>query len=205
MTQIGTERQKARTGLALLGFAFALGCLNDFAFMALSGTNGVYLADYAFKLAILAVLLGFRKAWPAPPEKLGTVALLAFGWAALVAVGVLTDPWIEMLGRGWKLIDWPPIENRWFNAFDLSFGLALTALVEELAFRRIALTALPGGFWQRLILSSLLFGLIHWGQGYGHIAVASLVGLAFGYAYLRTGSLVLVVLAHYAVNLILFW
>ncbi len=189
----------------LLGFVFAMGCLNDFAFMAFSGTFGVYLADYVFKLAMLAVLLRYRDVWPAAPEKQGTVPLLVFGGAVLVAVGVLTDPWIELLGRGWTLVDWPPIDSKWLNAFDLSLGLALTAVVEELGFRRIGLLALPGSFVQRLWASSLLFGLIHWGQGYGHVAIATLVGLAFGYVYARTGSLVLVILAHYAVDLILFW
>lgn len=56
-----------------------------------------------------------------------------------------------------------------------------------------------------LLASSLLFGLIHWGYGPGGIVAAAITGLAFGYTYQRTGSLSLVILAHYLVDVLLFW
>jgi membrane protease YdiL (CAAX protease family) len=87
---------------------------------------------------------------------------------------------------------------------DVSLGLLLSALVEEMVFRRLALAVLPGPGWARLIASSLLFGLIHWGHGYGHMVETAVFGLGLGAVYLGTGSLRLVFAAHYAVNFLAF-
>jgi membrane protease YdiL (CAAX protease family) len=189
----------------LLLFGFLIGMLNDVAFWAASGTYGTYLADYASKLVILAALLFFRAQWPANPERRGSPGLLVLLGVGLTLFAVALDPMSEWFPHDWKLFSWPAIENRWLSALDLTLGLALTAFVEELLYRRLALAVLPGTSWQRLLLSSLLFGLIHWGQGYGNAIETALVGLAFAFAYQRTGSLALVIFAHYAVDVILFW
>lgn len=90
----------------------------------------------------------------------------------------------------------------------VSVILPLVALGEELLFRAALLGATPlvSGVPTLgiLLISSLLFGLAHAVQGRAGIGVASVLGLGLGSAYLVTGNLFVVVLAHYIVNLLEF-
>lgn len=90
----------------------------------------------------------------------------------------------------------------------VSVILPLVALGEELLFRAALLGATPlvSGVPTLgiLLLSSLLFGLAHAVQGRAGVVVASVLGLGLGSAYLVTGNLLVVVIAHYLVNVIEF-
>jgi membrane protease YdiL (CAAX protease family) len=55
-----------------------------------------------------------------------------------------------------------------------------------------------------LITCALLFGLAHFAGGLGYIALASVAGIGYGYAYMRTQRLEAAVLTHFAVNLVHF-
>jgi membrane protease YdiL (CAAX protease family) len=188
----------------LLTLGFLMLALNDVVFLALSGRYELYLADYGIKAALLLALLAGRQSWlkgETSPRPLGALLAVAAGCAVL---GIVLDPLAAWIGKGWELFDWPAIENPSLRLLDLGPGLLLTAFVEETIFRRIALSVLPGPAWGRLLVSSLMFGLIHWGQGFGNIVETAFVGLVFGLAYLRTRSLAVVTGAHYATDLVLF-
>ena len=51
-------------------------------------------------------------------------------------------------------------------------------------------------------ISSVAFGLIHWGLGLHAVVVTSIIGALFMVAYLRTRSLPAIMLAHFAINFI---
>lgn len=194
----------------LLAFGFALLMLNDFAFMALSGQKELLYADYAFKLAIaIAALLTMRRLPPPVAVwRQGNARLAAMIFAVVTTMVLQVDllaDWIDGLVPSWDLFDWPKGIGSWQKAIDLSFGLGLTAYAEEFLFRRLALSVLPGSLVARVIVSSLLFGLVHWGEGLGSMAAVSLAGVPLALGYLRTGSLALVVLAHFVVDVILFF
>lgn len=194
----------------LLAFGFALLMLNDFAFMALSGQTELLYADYGFKLAILFALLSAARHLPAPVTawRQGNARLAAMIFAVVTTMVLQVDllaDWIDGLVPSWDLFDWPKGLDPRLKAIDLSFGLALTALTEEFLFRRLALSVLSGSMAARVIVSSLLFGLVHWGEGVGSMAAVSLAGVPLALGYLRTGSLALVVLAHFVVDVILFF
>lgn len=82
--------------------------------------------------------------------------------------------------------------------------LPLVAVGEELLFRAALLGATPlvgtVPTVAMLLLSSLLFGLAHAVQGRAGVIVAAVLGLGLGSTYLITGNLVVVVVAHYLVN-----
>lgn len=82
--------------------------------------------------------------------------------------------------------------------------LPMIAGVEELLFRGALIGAaaagsgLPG--WLLAIGSSVAFGLGHGLQGRAGMLVTGLLGLALAGVFLFTGSLVVVIVAHYVVN-----
>jgi len=82
--------------------------------------------------------------------------------------------------------------------------LPVVAVFEELLFRAALVGALSAGFpvspWLLVVGSSLAFGLGHGMQGYGGMVVTGGLGLVLGAAFVLTGSLLTVVVAHYVVN-----
>ena len=91
------------------------------------------------------------------------------------------------------------------------FGIVLPviAVAEELLFRA-ALVGVPTAVydispWLLVALSSVAFALGHGAQGRMGIAVTGALGLVLGAGYVLTGSLVVVVVAHYVVNAMEFY
>jgi membrane protease YdiL (CAAX protease family) len=82
--------------------------------------------------------------------------------------------------------------------------LPAIAFVEELLFRAALIGALSAGFavspWLLAILSSIAFAIGHGAQGSLGMVVTGSLGLALAAAFVLTGSLFVVVLAHYLVN-----
>jgi Predicted metal-dependent membrane protease len=82
--------------------------------------------------------------------------------------------------------------------------LPVVAGVEELLFRGALIGALEAGFslspWLLAVLSSVAFGLGHGLQGPGGILVTGILGFALAAAFVLTGSLWVVIVAHYLVN-----
>lgn len=80
-------------------------------------------------------------------------------------------------------------------------------LVEETIYRSILQNRLETAFgnWKGLIITSILFGLMH--SGYGNIneiVYTSLIGIFIGYLFYRTRSLPLVALIHGFINVFFF-
>jgi membrane protease YdiL (CAAX protease family) len=82
--------------------------------------------------------------------------------------------------------------------------LPTVAGVEELLFRGALIGALAAGFsispWLLAVLSSIAFGLGHGLQGPGGILVTGVLGFVLAAAFVLTGSLWVVIVAHYLVN-----
>ena len=76
----------------------------------------------------------------------------------------------------------------------------LFPILEELLFRKLLCNRLlPLGERQAIIISAVIFGFIH-----GNIfqfAYAFLIGLVFGYVYVKTGKLIYTIIFHCAINL----
>jgi membrane protease YdiL (CAAX protease family) len=92
--------------------------------------------------------------------------------------------------------------------FLLVVVLPIIAGFEELLFRGALVGALAVGFgvspWALAALSSVAFALGHGAQGAGGVVVTGVLGFALAAAFVLTGSLVVVVVAHYLVNALAF-
>jgi membrane protease YdiL (CAAX protease family) len=82
--------------------------------------------------------------------------------------------------------------------------LPIIAGVEEFLFRAAAIGVPAAGFgvspWALAVLSSVLFALGHGAQGRLGIAVTGTLGFVLAAGYVLSGSLLVVVVAHYVVN-----
>lgn len=82
--------------------------------------------------------------------------------------------------------------------------LPTIAVFEELLFRAALVGALSVGFgvspWLLAIPSSVAFAVGHGMQGTGGVIVTGLLGFALAAVFVLTGSLLVVVVAHYLVN-----
>ncbi|MEK6643813.1 MAG: CPBP family intramembrane glutamic endopeptidase [Planctomycetota bacterium] len=88
------------------------------------------------------------------------------------------------------------------RAFTVFNALVLAAITEEMLFRGILLPAISRWTrspWTAVLLTSALFGLIHYPY-LDTIIPLTAFGLALGYIYARTGSLTLVILSHAVFN-----
>ncbi|MFP8891387.1 type II CAAX prenyl endopeptidase Rce1 family protein [Natrialbaceae archaeon A-CW2] len=86
----------------------------------------------------------------------------------------------------------------------LGVVLPVVALFEELLFRAALIGALSAGFdiplWILAVGSSAAFALGHGAQGRTGIVVTGLLGLVLAWLFITTGSLLVVVVAHYLIN-----
>ena len=76
-------------------------------------------------------------------------------------------------------------------------------MAEELVFRSIARDFLGRYMSNALAIiaaSALIFAAIHWSHGIGAMVTALFAGAALMALFMRTGSVVPCVIAHYAVN-----
>jgi len=85
-------------------------------------------------------------------------------------------------------------------------NLFFTVIAEEALFRGVILMGLLTTFtfrhgrWLALVLSSVLFGLAHIGGGWTYVFLASVAGLFYGGAMMRSGRIEMAILAHITLN-----
>lgn len=143
--------------------------------------------------------------WAPQQAALGVLAGVAFYLGnevtvyALDAAGLgyeeaLRDALTPETAGGWLLL--------------LFVTLPVIAGVEELLFRGVLVGALSVGFgvspWVLAVGSSLVFGAAHTAQGATGVLVTSLLGFGLAAVYVVTGSLFVVFVAHYLVNVLEF-
>ncbi|MEQ8442441.1 MAG: CPBP family intramembrane glutamic endopeptidase [Alphaproteobacteria bacterium] len=102
---------------------------------------------------------------------------------------------------------WPVYPSTTLKLFDLTAGLLLVAVTEELVFRKFAFLAFdrysvsPG---RTLLYSSLIFAAIHWETGWVNSITAFLFGWLAMTVYMSTRRLWPCILVHYLINLMIF-
>jgi uncharacterized protein len=86
-------------------------------------------------------------------------------------------------------------------------NLCFTCLAEEAVFRGFIQRQLQhawrnvrGGAWLALGVAAILFGLAHSGGGAAYVTLATIAGVGYGWAYLRTGRIEASILTHFALN-----
>lgn len=189
--------------------------LNDLAFIALNGTYGVYLADYISRVIVLAGCV----AWPvarlislaqSAPRTTSVVICVV----TVVTLPILSPllwfyieiPFVQITGLT-GLFKFPSIDNHHLYWLDLTVGLLLVALSEELVFRKFArawLAARGLSALQIVLVSALFFSLMHWGSGPGRLIATFIGGAIYMAVYLKIGRLWPLVTAHFLHNFYVF-
>ena len=188
--------------------------LNDFASIFIKDWRLWLAIDYlGVKLFPLLVVLWLIRHKRMRPADFGLTAqsvpsfLLVFAIAALI--GTLIDQnayqWMEKLPGYAPLGAMPAIKSAAWKWIDLTLGLLLVGIVEELIFRgymRTFLSRFTDSPCAIVAISAVAFGLIHWSLGLHAVLITTIIGAVFMIAYLRTNSLPAIMLAHFVVNFV---
>lgn len=203
------ERDRRLVILALLSSIFLL---NDYLFMMARSISSWLVIDYGSRLLAVGIVLFLIRKKISRPAEFGLTGLpfrSGLRWMLLLTVtGVLIDQvgWrvLEQVLPGTQLAAMPKIQNPFMNYIDLTFGVALVAVSEELVFRGYCFSALQGRCpsWVVVATSAVLFGMIHWSQGLHAIVSTALWGILPMVAMARTGSIFPSMIAHYITDLI---
>jgi membrane protease YdiL (CAAX protease family) len=205
-----------RAGITMPLFAILVApfYLNDFA--------SIYVADWRWWLAIdyvgvkalpLALLIWILRSGRVTGDDLGlgvgplATAIIAFFLAA--TIGTLIDQnaytLLEDLPGYPPLGGMPAITSATWNWIDLTLGLLLVGVVEELVFRAAAfhvLSRYTANSVAIVLASSCLFGLIHWSLGLHAVVITTVIGAVFMMVYLRSRQLLPIAIAHFVVNFV---
>lgn len=196
-----------------LGMLVAFFLVNDLPLMQ-AGSYGLWiLLDYLVRfLVVLAAIYIVT-------DKGGTVADFgltrlpvndAVKWSLLLSVtGILIDQvvWkiVEYHLPPTKMMSFPVPTSPWLNYIDLTFGLALVSLSEELVFRGYFYSVTRNLFNSQTAvvgLSAIIFGISHWSLGVHAIITTTIWGILPMMAMAKTGSIIPALVAHYLTNLV---
>lgn len=214
MTAVGTrdpfEAARDYVFLALLLTPTAIDCLST---IRIDSKTERLLLTYLFDilpLVLLAVAPRYR--WTFRECALGRIDVK---WALLfVPIFALSAFVIGRLEIAIQLSFIDPSEwtrplspDRPWYWFDMTFGLALSAVREETVYRGVFAAILfrhGGATWFVILLSAFIFALFHWPSGIANIVAAFLFGLLLMAMFLRTGSIWPGVVLHTAYNVFVF-
>jgi len=205
------EQQKRLSILIVLSSIFLL---NDFFFMSAKSYVSWLAIDYGSRLLAVGIVVYLIRKKAALPAAFGLARIpfrAGVKWMLLLTVtGIFIDQvvwhFFEHLLPDTQLASMPRIKDPIVNIFDLTIGIMLVAVSEEIVFRGYCFTALRDRMGPRLLMpiSAVLFGLIHWSAGQHAVITTALWGVMPMVAMIRTGSVVPAMAAHYLTDLVSF-
>jgi membrane protease YdiL (CAAX protease family) len=164
--------------------------------------------DYTGRLAVLAMLAAnpVVRATVYRRERLKISLAIVINWGLLLipilfathVAGQLYAAYLPALRLGGY-----PRPDGCLLIFDLTFGVALIALHEEIVFRRAMRQALGaiGDGRKMAFISAILFGIFHWWTGIPNMILAGVFGYVAMRIYGRSGALWPLVIIHYFADL----
>lgn len=202
------RRSYTRVGLALAAMLLSIRAAQSLLSRAgLDQLVALYLPIYGIGLPVFLLTVGRTGEKPGPGERAlgpgGFWALIPACFFAMYA-GNIVGLLVQRL-FGWLLrfrLELLPVEAAGETAYPVVQALLLAfaaPLMEEFVFRRCVLRRLlPYGEKAALFVSALLFALFH--SSLNQICYAFLLGLVFGYVYLKTGRLRYSAALHVLIN-----
>ena len=171
-----------------------------------------YLGVKLFPLLVIGWMIRNRKITAAG---LGLIWTPAVTFYSVFLVGTLIGIFLEH--SGYAIMSWlpgyrslgkiPEIAIPLWNRIDLTAGLMLVAIIEELVFRGFLAAFLSRYTESAAVIigiSALAFGMIHWSGGMHQVLITGIAGAVFMTLYLRTRSLPPLILSHFTINFIAF-
>lgn len=205
-----TESSKTVRESALIALILIF-VLNDFLLLSARDYRAWLAVDYGSRIAALTVIGYLLQQGIACRCDFGLIPL-RFGrgtaWAlVLSATGVLIDQflwrWLELAFGQPRIASFPVIPHVFLRRFDLTAGIALISLSEELIFRGFFYSVMREHFqrtWVLIGLSAFVFGVIHWSMGLHAVLATAAWGVLPMIATIRTGSIYPAVAAHFVTD-----
>ena len=167
------------------------------------GLFGALVAAAAWYFEVPAAALGLAEARVGGPAAVG----LGVGFGLVLWVGnelasALADASGASYDEGLRTMLAPDSAGGWLLL--LGVTLPVIAVVEEFLFRAAAVGAPAAGLgvspWVLAVVSSVAFALGHGAQGRVGVVVTGALGFVLATGFVLSGSLLLVVVAHYLIN-----
>jgi len=160
-----------------------------------------------FSLAVLYLLLRNEPISLPIPWRLAmasTKELLTalFATITLIGANIVSTTFIRYLNApNWRLTRFPLPTNSALQYFDGTVGMVFVGLSEEVVFRfylinLLLLRGMPPAM--AIIVSTLIFGGIHWSYGTDAVVFATLAGLVLSIIFMATRNLIVPIIAHAA-------
>ena len=188
--------------------------LNDFSSIYIKDWRWWLFIDYtAVKLFPLLIVIWLIRNKKMQPAEFGLITQSVFGFVIVFAgcaiIGTLIDQNAYELIKGLpgyaSVGVMPVIKSPAWDWMDLTLGLLMVGVFEELIFRGYMYTFISRYSKSRtviVLISATAFGCAHWSGGLHVLIVTSVVGAVFMIAYLKTRSVPAIMLAHFVVNFI---
>jgi len=188
--------------------------LNDFADIYVKDWRQWLWIDYlAVKLFPALVVIWLLLSGKVGAPAFGLTPQPALSFLAVFLIGTLAGLFLDQ--NGYALLNgfpgyqplgaMPEIKSPLWKGVDLTAGLLLVGILEEVIFRGYLHTVVSQYTRNSLIIiavSAVAFGCIHWSGGFHKILVTGAIGAVFMVLYLRTRSLPAIILVHFAINFI---
>ena len=178
------------------------------------GSNGVYFADYFMRIGVLGIIATVpdlrRTALISPTKKLALrdgLALVFVAGSSVLIIDQAVSWFIPLPDLPIDRFEWPPITDPLLKWFDLTIGLLLVGITEEVVFRKLFRHLFEHYLRNAVlmvVLSSALFGLVHWSAGVFVVVFAFTGGVALMTLYLSCGVLWPAIALHYVLNFVAF-
>jgi membrane protease YdiL (CAAX protease family) len=188
--------------------------LNDIAYIYFQGTYNVFIVDYGIRVYIICaygfLAGGFRPSAERLDREPGIAAVAVAIIAALMASFILrhfVEAPVNSMADWSRLFRYHRILDPILYWVDLSIGLFLVALSEELVFRKSVarwLAGLGATKLQIVLISAILFALAHWSLGLGSVFHVFLIGVVYMALFLELRRIWPLVIAHWIENFLVF-
>jgi membrane protease YdiL (CAAX protease family) len=192
--------------------------LNDFFFLKYEkNVELIYFFDVIQRLLILILCFflfgrsGLRLTSSLAPKEERDKFLDCIIFPVLIAVVYVTINYIIMFATPFEWnqgFRFGTLSNPYLKWLDLTLGLILVSITEELVFRRHVYSyfaSLVKKDWIANIIQATLFGLMHWGGGKTVVLNATIFGLIAGLFYDQKKYLLPVIILHTIVNFTIFY
>ena len=189
--------------------------LNDFLFIYTKTAGSWLFVDYSIRIFSLLAIgfllagnafdyrdIGFR---PVSLNKLISWSIVLFVLAMLF--DQILWGYLNVLFPKSALFKFPGIDNKALFFFDITIGLLIVALSEEIIFRGIAKLALEPYIKNDFFLcvvSALIFSSIHWSMGISSLVSSFLLGFFYMLSFVKTKSIYPAIASHYLANFVAF-
>ncbi len=214
MTEVDSNNRRIQlSALVCLSLIFLL---NDFSNIFVGNYIVWLLIDYIFvKIVPLLVIFYLIKNRVCCVSDFGIKKIKIRQFVILTIILSIIGIIIDQVG--WRFLErllpktqvghFPIIENPIVNLVDLSLGLVLVGIIEEIIFRGFCFTVLKRCIVRILpaiFISAIIFGLIHWSLGVHAIINCAIWAILPLIVMWKTGSVIPAIIAHFLTDFVAF-